>query len=156
MTFRRAETLGGHIRKGEHGGLVVYANRYIKTKTDDASDRKTNWNFTRARITYGDPHALSPERPQGVHVDREDSSTASGETWELFLCVSKRVNGVLNSWNKWPNCVTIKFILKKILSMVSTVRARVVIFMPMNISFLRNDIAFKKDGKFTIGKFDGG
>lgn len=35
MTFRQAQELGGHIRKGEHGSLVVYANTMTKTEHDE-------------------------------------------------------------------------------------------------------------------------
>ncbi len=34
MTFRQARELGGHVRKGEHGSLVVYADRIRKTGLD--------------------------------------------------------------------------------------------------------------------------
>jgi antirestriction protein ArdC len=34
MTFRQAQELGGHVRKGEHGSLVVYADRIRKTEID--------------------------------------------------------------------------------------------------------------------------
>lgn len=32
MTFKQAQALGGHVKKGEHGTLVVYANKTIKTE----------------------------------------------------------------------------------------------------------------------------
>ena len=35
MTFRQAKELGGHVRKGEHGSQVVYANTFKKTETDE-------------------------------------------------------------------------------------------------------------------------
>jgi antirestriction protein ArdC len=35
LTFRQALELGGHVRKGERGELVVYANRLTRTETDD-------------------------------------------------------------------------------------------------------------------------
>jgi antirestriction protein ArdC len=35
MTFKQAATLGAQVRKGEHGSLVVYADRITKTETDD-------------------------------------------------------------------------------------------------------------------------
>ena len=35
MTFRQAKELGGHIRKGEKGSLVVYANSITKTEQDE-------------------------------------------------------------------------------------------------------------------------
>ncbi len=37
MTFKQAQELGAHVRKGEHGSLVVYADRFTKTETDDAT-----------------------------------------------------------------------------------------------------------------------
>ena len=36
MTFKQAQELGAHVRKGEHGSLVVYADRFTKTETDDS------------------------------------------------------------------------------------------------------------------------
>ena len=38
MTFKQSLELGGHIRKGETGTMVVYANKIIKTETDDKGD----------------------------------------------------------------------------------------------------------------------
>lgn len=34
MTFRQAKELGGHVRKGESGSPVVYANKITKTEID--------------------------------------------------------------------------------------------------------------------------
>lgn len=33
LTFKQALELGGNVRKGEHGELVVYANRVVRTET---------------------------------------------------------------------------------------------------------------------------
>jgi antirestriction protein ArdC len=38
FTFRQARELGGNVRKGEHGELVVYADRIIRTGTDDKGE----------------------------------------------------------------------------------------------------------------------
>lgn len=35
MTYRQAHELGGQVRKGEKGSLVVYADRFKKTESDD-------------------------------------------------------------------------------------------------------------------------
>jgi antirestriction protein ArdC len=35
LTYRQAAAHGGQVRKGEHGSLVVYADRIRKTDTDD-------------------------------------------------------------------------------------------------------------------------
>ena len=37
MTYRQAQALGGQVRKGEHGALVVFANALKKTETDEAT-----------------------------------------------------------------------------------------------------------------------
>jgi antirestriction protein ArdC len=34
VTFRQAKELGAHVRKGEEGSLVVYADKIIRTETD--------------------------------------------------------------------------------------------------------------------------
>jgi N-terminal domain of anti-restriction factor ArdC len=35
LTFKQALELGGNVRKGEHGELVVYTNRITRTETDE-------------------------------------------------------------------------------------------------------------------------
>jgi antirestriction protein ArdC len=35
LTYKQAAELGGQVRKGEKGSLVVYANTFTKTGTDD-------------------------------------------------------------------------------------------------------------------------
>ncbi|SEO15501.1 ArdC family protein [Palleronia pelagia] len=37
MTFRQARELGGHVRKGETGSLVVYANKITRTEADETT-----------------------------------------------------------------------------------------------------------------------
>lgn len=34
ITYKQAATLGAQVRRGEHGSLVVYADRFTKTETD--------------------------------------------------------------------------------------------------------------------------
>jgi antirestriction protein ArdC len=38
LTFRQAQELGGCVRKGEHGELVVYADRITRTETDQKGE----------------------------------------------------------------------------------------------------------------------
>lgn len=35
MTFRQALALGGYVRRGEHGSMIVYADRLVRTVTDE-------------------------------------------------------------------------------------------------------------------------
>ncbi|MGY3426363.1 antirestriction protein ArdC [Bradyrhizobium sp. F1.13.4] len=41
MTFRQALELGGHVRKGEKGSLVVYASSITRSETDEATGEET-------------------------------------------------------------------------------------------------------------------
>lgn len=41
MTFKQAQELGAHVRKGEHGSLVVYANTLHKTDTNEETGEET-------------------------------------------------------------------------------------------------------------------
>ena len=50
FTFRQALELGGNVRKGEHGELVVYADRIIRRDTDDRA-RKPNARSRSSRAT---------------------------------------------------------------------------------------------------------
>jgi antirestriction protein ArdC len=38
MTYKQAQELGGQVRKGEHGALVVYANSISKTETNEKGE----------------------------------------------------------------------------------------------------------------------
>lgn len=38
MTFRQALALGGHVRKGERGAMVVYASQIIREEADEAGE----------------------------------------------------------------------------------------------------------------------
>ena len=41
MTFRQALALGAHVRKGERGSTVVYANQLVRTDPDDTDEEAT-------------------------------------------------------------------------------------------------------------------
>jgi len=41
MTFRQAKELGAHVRKGETGSLVVYANTITRNETDPATGEES-------------------------------------------------------------------------------------------------------------------
>src|SRR5712691_9996198 len=38
MTYKQAHELGAHVRKGEQGSMVVFADRFTKTGTDDKGE----------------------------------------------------------------------------------------------------------------------
>lgn len=80
MTYKQAAELGGQVRKGEKGSLVVYAASFTKTVTDDkgeAEEREipfmkgyTVFNVEQIDGLPGHFYAAAP--PAGQAVDRLD------------------------------------------------------------------------------------
>jgi antirestriction protein ArdC len=53
MTFRQTLELGAHVRKGEHGATVVYANRFTRTETgEDGQDTLREIPFLKAYTVF--------------------------------------------------------------------------------------------------------
>lgn len=53
ITYKQATELGGQVRKGEHGSLVVYADRFKKTeKTDNGDDVERSIPFLKAYTVF--------------------------------------------------------------------------------------------------------
>ena len=53
MTFRQALALGAHVRRGESGATVVYANRLVRTETgDDGADVERQIPFLKAYTVF--------------------------------------------------------------------------------------------------------
>jgi antirestriction protein ArdC len=53
MTFKQAQELGGHVRKGEHGSQVVYANIIEKTElADDGSEATRSIPFLKGYTVF--------------------------------------------------------------------------------------------------------
>ncbi len=53
MTFRQALELAGHVRKGEQGSTVVYANRIVRTEAgDDGRDVEREIAFLKAYSVF--------------------------------------------------------------------------------------------------------
>lgn len=53
MTFRQALAFGGHVRKGEHGATVVYANRITRTQSDpQGRDVEREVSFLKAYTVF--------------------------------------------------------------------------------------------------------
>ena len=53
MTFKQAKGLGAHVRKGERGNLVVYANTITKSEpADDGQDQERTFGFMKAYSVF--------------------------------------------------------------------------------------------------------
>lgn len=73
MTFRQALALGGHVRKGERGAVVVYANRIIREETDGTTGKAVEQSipFLKAYTVFNldqidglpERYALQPQTP---------------------------------------------------------------------------------------------
>jgi antirestriction protein ArdC len=91
MTFKQASELGGHVRKGESGSLVVYASRFTKTESDghggeverDVPFLKTYTAFNVEQIDclpdrfYGRPVAVADPVERIDHADRFFANTGA-------------------------------------------------------------------------------
>ena len=46
MTYKQAQELGGHVRKGEKGTLVVYAKTVTRTETDESTGEEQRAGYS--------------------------------------------------------------------------------------------------------------
>jgi antirestriction protein ArdC len=79
MTFKQALELGAHVRKGEHGSLVVYASSVTRTETDEKTGKEEERDipFMKGYIVFnveqieGLPsHYCAPAEPRLESVQR--------------------------------------------------------------------------------------
>lgn len=85
MTFRQAQELGGHVRKGEHGSLVVYASQVTREETDAETGEVTEQEipflkgytvFNVEQIDGLPAHFHAPAAPRLDPVQRIDRAEA--------------------------------------------------------------------------------
>jgi antirestriction protein ArdC len=81
MTFKQALELGGAVRKGEHGSLVVYASTFSRTEANEATGEesardipflKSYTVFNAEQIDGLPAHFLAPAAPRLDPVQRID------------------------------------------------------------------------------------
>ncbi|MFP5296287.1 MAG: ArdC family protein [Alphaproteobacteria bacterium] len=97
MTFRQALALGGHVRKGETGATVVYANTLARAETDDAGEEQLRRiPFLKAYTVFnveqieglGESYAAEP-----APAVNPDARIAQVEAWFSTLGVDLRHGG---------------------------------------------------------------
>jgi antirestriction protein ArdC len=85
MTFKQAKDLGGHVRKGEKGELVVYADRFRKTEIDQSSGQEVERDipfmkgytvFNVEQLDGLPDHFYAPAAPRLDPVQRIDHADA--------------------------------------------------------------------------------
>jgi antirestriction protein ArdC len=82
LTYHQASTLGGHVRKGEHGQLVILWKRYTKldaTKADDDPERERSFLLMRGYTVFnvaqceGLPEKFSEKaEPKPIDIGEDD------------------------------------------------------------------------------------
>ena len=78
MTYRQAQELGGQVKKGEHGSLVVYADKITRTETDESGEEsareiafmKGYTVFNCEQIEGLPAHFYAKARPPGFVAER--------------------------------------------------------------------------------------
>ncbi len=79
MTFKQAIELGGHVRKGEHGSLVVYADRFKTTEADEnGQDVEREIPFMKGYTVF------NIEQIDGLPARYNDKPAPKGETMQLI------------------------------------------------------------------------
>ncbi len=61
MTFKQAVDLKANVRKGEHGSLVVYADKIIRTETDTATGEEAERTIPPGPPSTPRPASQEPE-----------------------------------------------------------------------------------------------
>ena len=82
MTYKQAAELGGQVRKGEKGSLVVYADTFTKTGTDDkGEDVETTIPFMKGYTVFNSEqvdglpgHFYAGSTPVNADIARTDSA----------------------------------------------------------------------------------
>ena len=76
FTFNQAKDLGGFVKKGEHGSLVVYANSIKKTEKDDQGQEVEHdiffmrgYTVFNAQQVEGLPERFTPTAPQIIQPE---------------------------------------------------------------------------------------
>ena len=88
MTFRQALALGAHVRKGERGATVVYANQIVRDETDDTgADVQQRIPFLKAYTVSTSTRSkacriitTSPRRSRSIRTSGSPASTPSSST----------------------------------------------------------------------------
>jgi antirestriction protein ArdC len=93
ITFRQALALGGHVRKGEHGSTVVYANRISRTETgDDGQDIERQIPFLKAYTVFNVEQVEGlPAHFYGVAQPRLDAAQRIAHAEAFFAATGAEV-----------------------------------------------------------------
>lgn len=90
MTYRQSGELGGQVRKGERGSLVVYANTYKKTEHTDEGTTDRDVRFLKAYTVFNVEQIEGlPEQYRAKPPPRFESHAQRLEHTERFIANTK-------------------------------------------------------------------
>lgn len=79
MTYRQADELGAHVKKGEQGSMVVYADRFTKTETTDQGEEiEQDIPFMKAYTVF------NVEQIEGLPAHYYTTPESKGEPLQLI------------------------------------------------------------------------
>jgi antirestriction protein ArdC len=92
MTFKKAKELGGQVKKGEKGTLVVYANTFAKSEVDDKGEETISTiPFLKGYVAFNVEQISGlPEKFYTTPSHAEDTKTRL-ESVEKFIVDTKAV-----------------------------------------------------------------
>ncbi|MFZ1991214.1 MAG: zincin-like metallopeptidase domain-containing protein, partial [Alphaproteobacteria bacterium] len=112
MTYRQADELGGHVRKGEHGSPVVYADRITRTETNARGEEVENEiPFLKAYTVFnceqieGLPQQFYPAPPAALPVPARIEAAeafATGTGAEIRFGGNRAYYSVTNDYVQLP------------------------------------------------------
>ena len=92
MTFKQALALGGHVRRGEHGSAIVYADRLIRTETDErGEDIEREIPFLKAYTVFNVAQIEELPSQYYVHLEQNADKPELIETAEHFFSATGAV-----------------------------------------------------------------
>ncbi|NDW06491.1 ArdC family protein [Jiella pacifica] len=100
MTFKQAQELGGHVKKGERGSPVVYASTFSKTETDEASGAETERDipFMKGYTVFNAEQVEGlPERFYQLAAPQLDPVERNAETEAFFAATGADIRHGGNS-----------------------------------------------------------
>ena len=107
LTFKQAHELGAHVRKGEHGSLVVYANSITRSETDEETTQEIPFMkgytvFNVEQIEGLPAHFYAPAETvldpvQRIDMPRGFSPTQRGTAARLGVRLRRRLWGARRS-----------------------------------------------------------
>ncbi|HZU91401.1 MAG TPA: zincin-like metallopeptidase domain-containing protein [Stellaceae bacterium] len=103
LTFRQALDLGGHVRKGEKGTTVVFADRFIpereRARAEEAGEEPEAIPFLKRFILFntdqcdGLPAKVLPPAPESAAPSREDLVVPRAEALIRAIGADLRIGG---------------------------------------------------------------